>query len=141
PTELDRYYSLSKTTIVCRNKSMYGQWFIENGADPVHLKYVHMAPTIPNRDEYRWDGPYWRSWEEGPRRSTGTQGMSIVINRGHPTQIPLGDYDYSEQVNIVAVTEVGPCVTDVFVITYLVKEAGYPEEIGPRALRAWNARN
>jgi hypothetical protein len=119
---------------------MYGQWFIENIADPAHLKYVHGAQRVPDFGEYRWNGANWGVNCDQARPRFGTQGISMIVTKGHPTQIPLGDYDYSEQVNIAAVTPVDDCVTDVWLPSWVVKEEGYPDEVGPRALKGYNAR-
>jgi len=144
PVELDKYHPVARTNVVFRNKPMYGQWFIENIADPAHIKYVHKAQYIPSGGNYYWDGPNWTNSEEQrrlARPTAGTQGMSMILNHGRPTQIPLGDFDYSKQSNLAAETQVDDCVTDVFLVTYLVKEEGYPDELGPRATKAWQTRN
>jgi phenylpropionate dioxygenase-like ring-hydroxylating dioxygenase large terminal subunit len=140
----DFYYPLTQTHALLKNKAMYPQFFIENIADPAHIKYVHMAGYIPDAREYRWNGPNWGPFCDEPRMKTGTQGMSMIANRGHPTQPNLGDYDWSEQVNVVANSPVDDCVNDVWLITYVCKEEGYPgPELGPRAAKAlrWREKN
>jgi nitrite reductase/ring-hydroxylating ferredoxin subunit len=141
PEDTSGYYPLAKSTVVFRNKSMYGQWFIENAADPAHVKYVHLAQNIGYTEEYRWNGPFWGLESDQERPRLGWEGMSLTINQGHPTQPKLGDYDYSQQVNIAAVVEVEPCVTDVWLISYISKEQGFEgDEMGPRAERALQSR-
>jgi nitrite reductase/ring-hydroxylating ferredoxin subunit len=135
PDDPEKYYPIEKTTIVFRNKSMYAQWFVENGADPAHIKYVHMAADIPYWD-YQWNGPNSGQECHLPRPTVGSQALGMSATKGHPTQPALGDYDYREQWNLVCCAEVDPCVTDVWVPTFLVKEEGYPDEPGPRAQKA-----
>jgi hypothetical protein len=139
PHDPDKYYPISQTTVVFRNKSMYAQWFVENGADPAHIKYVHLAADIPYWD-YQWDGPNNGQECHLARPTVGSQGLGLSANRGHPTQPDLGDYDYSDQWNLVCCTEVDPCVTDVWVPSFIMKEEGYPDELGPRAQKALRFR-
>jgi hypothetical protein len=143
PTNLDYYYPITKTNIILRAKPMYPQFFIENIADPAHIKYVHMAGYIRSGSEYEWNGPNWGGPEEikKPRMTVGAQAMSMIATRGHPTQPQLGDYDYSEQINVVATAPVDDGVTDVFLVTYMAKEKGYEgDELGPRAAKALRFR-
>jgi len=59
--EGDEWYPITPEMRVVHRLKVHPQLVLENGADPIHVKYVHGAGEVPDIQTYEFDGPKFRA--------------------------------------------------------------------------------